>query len=185
MDNSQTKIIIAGFGGQGVVVAGNILARASLAEDKHVTGMVSYGAEMRGGTANSTIVISDDEIASPIVETPDIAIILNQPSLEKFQTRIADSGLLIINSSMVSGEVQRDDLDVVEVPATEIASQLGNIRVANIAVLGAFIEKTNLLKAQSILQAIEDLFSKKKPGLVEINKNAFREGAGNSQPGKH
>jgi len=176
MNNSEMKIIIGGFGGQGVVLAGTVLAKAAMSEDKHVTQMVSYGAEMRGGTANSTVVISDAEIASPVIERPDAAILLNQPSLDKFEERIVSGGLAIINSSLVSREVQRRDLEVVKIAATEIANRLGNVRVANIVALGAFIEKTNLLKTQSIERSIEELFSEKKAGLVEINKKALAEG---------
>jgi len=178
MNNSEMKIIIGGFGGQGVVLAGTVLAKAAMSEDKHVTQMVSYGAEMRGGTANSTVVISDAEIASPVIERPDAAILLNQPSLDKFEERIVSGGLAVINSSLVSREVQRRDLEVVKIAATEIANRLGNVRVANIVALGAFIEKTNLLKTQSIERSIEELFSEKKAGLIEINKKALTEGAG-------
>ena len=176
MNNSEMKIIIGGFGGQGVVLAGTVLAKAAMSEDKHVTQMVSYGAEMRGGTANSTVVISDTEIASPVIERPDAAILLNQPSLNKFEGRIASGGLVVINSSLVSREVQRRDLEVVKIEATEIANRLGNVRVANIVALGAFIEKTNLLKTQSVERSIEELFSEKKAGLIEINKNALAKG---------
>jgi 2-oxoglutarate ferredoxin oxidoreductase subunit gamma len=177
MNNSETKIIIGGFGGQGVVLAGTVLARAAMFEDKHVTQMVSYGAEMRGGTANSTVVISDAEIASPVIERPDAAILLNQPSLDKFEERIVDDGLVVVNFSLVSREVERRDLDVVKVAATEIANRLGNVRVANIVALGAFIEKTNLLKMRSVERSIEELFSENKAGLIEINKKALYEGA--------
>lgn len=179
MGNKEAKIIIAGFGGQGVVLTGNILARAGMAEDKHVTGMVSYGAEMRGGTANSTVVVSDTDIASPFVVNPNIAIILNQPSLDKFEERILPDGLIVINTSLISREVKRSDLEVVKIAATDIANKLGNVRVANIVSLGAFIKKSGLLKTESVTQAIEDLFSSKKAELVEINKKAFQEGADN------
>ncbi len=179
MHNKEAKIIIAGFGGQGVVLTGNILARAGMAEDKHVTGMVSYGAEMRGGTANSTVVVSDREIASPFVVNPNIAIILNQPSLDKFEEKLLSDGLIVINTSMISREVKRSDIEVVKIAATDIANKLGNVRVANIVLLGAFIKKSGLLKAESVTQAIEELFSSKKPELVEINKKAFQEGADN------
>ena len=179
MGNKEAKIIIAGFGGQGVVLMGNILARAGMAEDKHVTGMVSYGAEMRGGTANSTVVISDNDIASPFVVNPNIAIIMNQPSLDKFEERLLPDGLIVINTSMISRELKRSDLEVVKIAATDIANKLGNVRVANIVSLGAFIKKSGLLKAESVTHAIEELFLSKKPEFVEINKKAFQKGADN------
>lgn len=176
MENSETKIIIGGFGGQGVVSVGTILARAAMAENKYVTQMVSYGAEMRGGTANSTVVISDSEIASPVIERPDVAIILNQPSLDKFEERIVSGGLAVVNTSMVARQVQREDLDVVKVDATETANRLGNVRVANIVALGALVAKTGIVKTESVEGAIEEMFGRKKPGLIEINKKALAEG---------
>jgi 2-oxoglutarate ferredoxin oxidoreductase subunit gamma len=178
MNNGETKIIIGGFGGQGVVLVGTILARAAMAEDRFVTQMVSYGAEMRGGTANSTVVISDAQIASPVIERPDVAIVLNQPSLDKFEERIASGGLVVVNTSLVERVVQRKDLEVVEVAATETANRLGNVRVANIVALGAFVSKTGIVKTASVERAIEELFSQKKSDLIEINKKALTEGAG-------
>lgn len=178
---AQKKIMIAGFGGQGVVLAGAILAKACIFEDKHVTAMVSYGVEMRGGTANTSIVISDHEIASPIFENPDIAIILNQNSLDKFEGKIAKNGLMILNSSLASRDpkkVKRADLDIVSIDATGIADQLGNAKAANIIALGAFIKKTNLLKLENVKKAIESTFSGKKKDIVELNKQALQKGAG-------
>ena len=182
MGDSQTRIIIAGFGGQGIVLAGTVIAKACLIENKCVTQMVSYGAEIRGGTANATVVISSEEISSPVFERPDIAVILNQPSLDKYEKLIVDGGLAIINSSLVTRETDRKDLDVVRIDATEIARQLGNIRVANIIALGALAKKTSLLKMESMTQAIEELFSAKKAGLIEINKKALQRGAMDCQP---
>ena len=176
MVDKATQIVIAGFGGQGIVLAGNIIARACVMEDKHVAGMVSYGVEMRGGTANATVVISDNEIASPFVDKPDVAIILNQPSLDKFENKIAKNGIVILNSSMITRNVERTDLDVVNVNAAEIATWLGNTKVANIVALGAFIAKTGILKLDSIEKSIEELFVKKKAVLITINKKALREG---------
>ena len=181
MANKETKIIIAGFGGQGVVLAGNIIARACVIEDKHVAGMVSYGAEMRGGTANATVIISDAPIASPIVQTPDIAIILNQPSLDKYEDKIVSGGLVVVNTSLVSREVRRSDLKAARINAGDIARRLGNMRVANIVMLGTFVRSTGLLKISSLEKAIEDLFSKKKASLVEINQKALRHGAGQTK----
>lgn len=176
MDGKQARIIIAGFGGQGIVLAGNIIARACVMEDKHVTGMVSYGAEMRGGTANATVIVSDEEIASPFVDKPNMAIILNQPSLDKFENKIESGGLAVINSTLVTRDVTRDDIDVVKVDALEIARWLGNERVANVVALGAFIRKTDLLDMSSIVKAIEQLFARKKAALVAINRKALKEG---------
>lgn len=176
MDSKQARIIIAGFGGQGIVLAGNIIARACVMENKHVTGMVSYGAEMRGGTANATVIVSDEEIASPFVDRPNMAIILNQPSLDKFENRLVSGGLAVINSTLITRDVIRGDIDVVKVNALEIARWLGNERVANMVALGAFIKRTGILKASNIAKAIEQLFAMKKVALVAINKKALKEG---------
>ena len=176
MASNRTSIIIAGYGGQGVVLAGNIIARAAVIEGKNVTGMVSYGVEMRGGTANSTIIISDKKISSPFVEVPDAAIIMNQLSLDKFEPNIVSGGLAVINSTMVEDFGSRTDIDRDSVAASDIAVSLGNVRVANVVILGAFIKRTGILKPQSIVKAIDELFSSKKPAFVEINTNAFNAG---------
>jgi 2-oxoglutarate ferredoxin oxidoreductase subunit gamma len=176
MDSKETHIIIAGFGGQGVVLTGNVIARAAVIEGKNITGMISYGAEMRGGTANSTVIISEEEIASPFVLTPDVAIIMNQPSLDKFEPSLKTGGTVIVNTSMLMHSVGRKDLEVTSIDATNIARQLGNIRVANIVALGAFIKTTKLLKVESVNKALKDLFSTKKAELVDINLKAFAMG---------
>jgi 2-oxoglutarate ferredoxin oxidoreductase subunit gamma len=176
MASKETQIIIAGFGGQGIVLTGNVIARAAVIEGKNVTGMVSYGVEMRGGTANATVIVSDDEIASPFVETPNAAIIMNQPSLDKFESVLEKDSVAILNTSMVTKSAKRKDLDIASIDATNIAREMGNARVANIVTLGAFIKKTGLLKSESIEKAIADLFSDKKPELVEINIKALKLG---------
>jgi 2-oxoglutarate ferredoxin oxidoreductase subunit gamma len=178
VNNKEIKIVIGGFGGQGVVSAGTILAQAVMAEGRFVTQMISYGAEMRGGTANTTVVISDSPIASPVIEKPDLAVVLNGPALDKFEERIVGGGLVVVNTSLADRSVRRDDLEVVEVTATETANRLGNMRVANIVALGALVGQTGIVKPASVEGAIEELFSQKKPGLVEINKKALAEGVG-------
>lgn len=176
MANNETKIVIAGFGGQGVVLAGNILARAAVIENKNVTGMVSYGVEMRGGTANSTVVISDEEIASPCIERPNAAMILNQPSLDKFEDALEPGSVVLLNSSLIDREMARNDIKTATVEATAIARELGNVRVANIVALGAFVKSTGVVKVESIEKAIRQLFAEKKPGLAEINIKALEQG---------
>ena len=173
----QEKIIIAGFGGQGVVLGANVIAQTALIEDKNVTAMVSYGAEMRGGTAHCSLIISDKEIASPAVENPNSTIILNEPSLDKFEDKITKDGLIVLNSSMVERDVKRKDLQVVKIPATDIATELGNTKVANLVLIGAFIKKTNLLDLNTVLENLHKFFPKSKQDLVEINKQALKKGA--------
>ena len=175
---SEQKIMIAGFGGQGIILAGNVIAQAALIENKKVAAMVSYGAEVRGGTANCTVVISDEEIASPVVETPTIAIILNQPSLDKFENDVVKNGLIVLNSSLVQREVKRKDIEVLKLPATELANGLGNKKVANLILIGAFIKKTNLLDINKVLEILPKAFPKSKQDLVEINRQALLKGAG-------
>lgn len=182
MDDKSTHIMIAGSGGQGVVVVGNLIARGCVIEGKNVSGWVAYGAEMRGGTANATVIVSDEEIACPFVETPDMAILLNQPSLERFEGDIAAGGLALLNTSMIQRAVEREDLEQVHLAATELAHGLGNLKVANIIALGAFIAHTQVLKMDSIRQAIGDLFASKNPKMVELNLKALEIGATNYTP---
>ena len=177
MAENSTHITIAGSGGQGVVVVGNLIARACVIEGKNVSGWVAYGAEMRGGTANATVIVSDEEIACPFVETPDMAIILNQPSLERFESSIAEGGLALLNTTIIQRPIEREDLEQVHLAATELARRLGNIKVANIVALGAFIDHTHLLAMDSIRQAIRDLFASKNPKMIELNLNALDIGA--------
>lgn len=174
---SEQKIIIAGFGGQGVVLAANVLAQTAVIEEKNVAAMVSYGAEMRGGTAHCTITISDHEIASPVFDNPSSAVILNQPSLDKFEDKITKNGLIVLNSSLVEREVKRKDLEVIKIPATELATKLGNAKIANLILMGAFIKKTNILNLNTVLENLGKFFPKNKQDLVEINIQALKKGA--------
>lgn len=174
--NHETKIVIAGFGGQGVVLAGTILTRAAVAAGRYATLMVSYGVEMRGGTANSTVVISPDVIASPIVDRPDIAIVLNQPSADRFEPLIEPDGVLVVNTTEVKKPCQRDDLDVVTIAASEIAKEMGNIRVANMVACGALLTAMELVSTDDMKKAIQTQFAQKKPALTEINQDALMRG---------
>jgi len=173
----EQKIMIAGFGGQGIVLAGNILAQTALAENKNVAAMVSYGAEVRGGTANCTIIISNHEIASPVVDNPNIAIILNEPSLDKFENEVEKDGLIVLNSSLAKRDLIRKDVKVLKIPATELADELGNLKVANLILLGAFIKKTNILSLDKVMEILPKSFPNNKQDLVEINKKALQKGA--------
>jgi len=174
---TENKIIIAGFGGQGVVLGANVIAQTAVIEEKNVTAMVSYGAEMRGGTAHCALIISDKEIASPAVENPNSTIILNEPSLDKFEDKITKNGLIVLNSSLVKRDVKRNDIETVKIPATDIAIELGNVRVANLVMIGAFIKKTNILDLNNVLENLHKFFPKRKQDLIEINKKALEKGA--------
>lgn len=173
----ENKIIIGGFGGQGVVLAGNILSRAALLEGKNITGMVSYGAEVRGGTANSSVIISDEEIFSPVVPKANTLFAFNQPSLNKFSGMLLESGFLVVNTSLIKYLNRvKEGIKVIKIPATDIANELGNVRAANIVAIGAYIKASGFLKKESVLKIIEETFSKKSQELVELNKKAFERG---------
>ena len=131
-----TEIIFAGFGGQGVILAGKILALAGMSEDKYVSHIPSYGAEMRGGTANCSVIVSDDEVASPVIEKPDVVVALNKPSMTKFEPMIKAGGILIYNSSLIDSKPSRKDIKSIALPANEIAEKCNNARGANMVVLG-------------------------------------------------
>ena len=146
-DRFYHNMIIAGFGGQGVLVIGNLLAYAAMKEGKHVTYLPTYGVEMRGGTANCTVVISSQEIGSPVVGRPHAAIVMNLPSLIKYEPRVLPEGLLMINTSLIDlKETSRKDIEILPVPVNEIAIENGNPKLANMVALGAFIEKTKLVR---------------------------------------
>lgn len=169
------KTIIAGFGGQGVLSIGLSLAQAAMLEGRYVTYLPSYGAEVRGGTANCTVAISDEEIASPIASTPEFVIAMNQPSLMRFQNQIQSGGVLFLNSSLAQAEISRGDLEVVQVPADTIAEKLGNRKSANMVMLGAFIKKGNLVSLDSVFEGLKETL-KGKQKLMAINKEALTVG---------
>ena len=169
------KIVIAGFGGQGILSMGLNLAQAAMFEGKQVTYLPSYGAEVRGGTANCTVAISDEEIASPVASSPEYVIAMNLPSLVRFQNHVETGGLLFINSSLIEKEITRNDIDIVSVPANSIAERLGNSKSANMVMLGAFIKKTGLVSLDSMIDGLGDMLKKKRK-LIAINKEALTAG---------
>ncbi|HHW95044.1 MAG TPA: oxidoreductase [Mogibacterium sp.] len=158
---AKTEIICAGFGGQGVLVTGLIIANAAMESDKEILWYPSYGVEMRGGTANCNVKISDEEIASPFVKEADIVIALNEASVMKFEPRVKAGGTLIVNSSTVKPRKYRDNIKVYEVPATDIANKLGNPRGANVVVLGALARNTDLFEPAYLKQSIDSFFEKR------------------------
>jgi 2-oxoglutarate ferredoxin oxidoreductase subunit gamma len=172
----QTEIIIAGFGGQGVLFAGMLLAQTAVEENKQTTWFPAYGAEIRGGTANSTVVISDEEIGSPVVVNPSALIILNEQSLNKFLARAREGAVIVVNSSLCGKYASRPGSKVVCVPASEIADkELGDGRVTNLVMLGAYLKASGILKLRSAQAACEKAL-KEKPKLIEVNKKALELG---------
>jgi len=170
------KIIIAGAGGQGIMLLGKVLAEAALREDKYISWFPAYGAAVRGGTANCMVVISEEEIPSPYIEKANTLIIMNQPSWEKFKNRITPKGLFILNSSLIECDSEYKDTQILKHPFTELAVQLGNIKVANMIALGALIAKKKMVRLQTVIEAIEAIAPAEKKGLIDINKKALRTG---------
>lgn len=170
------EMIFAGFGGQGVMSMGQSVAYAGMIEGKHVSWLPSYGPEQRGGTANSTVVVSSEPVASPLVTKPTIAIILNNPSFEKYEPTIKPGGILITNSSLVTEKSTRDDIKILEIDATNIATELGNQRIANMILLGAMIQMTELVSIDSIIESLKKVLDPSKHHLLDVNRKALEKG---------
>lgn len=177
----QEEVIISGFGGQGSLFAGQLLSYAAMGQDLHVTWIPSYGPEMRGGKARCTVVISDQEIGAPLVRRPSAAIVLNIPSMEAFEPAVKPGGVLIVNSSMVTDESQRDDIKVIYVPASDTAKELGNVRMANVLCLGALVEATGVIPLEAVEKALNDHLPERHRDLLGLNKKALRKGAALAQ----
>lgn len=173
----QTEIVFAGFGGQGVLFAGELLAYAALDRGRQVTWIPSYGPEMRGGTAHCIVIISDEEIGSPIVRNPQAAVVMNLPSLEKYEPLVKSGGVLIINGSMVDREPTRTDIQCVQLPAVEIAEELGDRRLANIVLVGALLERLPVLTHNDVIESLKQHLPERKRALLEPNFRALERGA--------
>lgn len=173
---ADQQIIIAGFGGQGILSMGQILAYAGLLEGKNVSWLPSYGPEMRGGTANCNVVISDELVSSPIVKEADVVIVMNLPSMEKFEKNVAAGGNLLINSSLISENISKEDVKVFKIPANDIADELGNAKVANMVMLGAYVEISKIVSKQSIIESLKKVLLL-KDDFIKINEDALMRGA--------
>ena len=172
----ESKIIIGGFGGQGILFLGSILAYSGMLENKQVTWFPSYGAEIRGGTANCTVIVSDEVIGSPIVENPDVLIVMSDASLNKFQLRLKKNGMLVFDSSLIRAPVPRRDIKVLAVPATELSSTNGSTKSANMVLLGALITMSGIVKKVSVFKALEHAVKEGNSKVVNMNKKAITEG---------
>jgi len=170
---ATNKMFFAGTGGMGVLLMGQMVGTAAIAEDKAVTFFPSYGPEMRGGTANCTVIVSDKDISSPVIFESDCVVAMTLPSMLKFEPTLKPGGTLFINTSLIHQAPKRDDIKVYEVAATEMAQELGNLRVANIIMLGAFVRKTNIVSSENVEQVIRDVFGTKKAELLELELKAF------------
>jgi 2-oxoglutarate ferredoxin oxidoreductase subunit gamma len=174
----RQEVIMAGFGGQGIMFMGTVLAQAAMEENKKVTFFPSYGAEMRGGVANCTVVISDEDIGSPIVANPGAVIAMNQQSTNKFSQKLKKSGLLIMDSSLAHDEPENNQIRKVKIEATRIADELGDKRVANMVALGAYLKEIKILKLDTLKKALTHLLGEKKKKLIDINIKALEKGYG-------
>jgi 2-oxoglutarate ferredoxin oxidoreductase subunit gamma len=170
-------VMMAGFGGQGVLLAGKLLAYAAMMEGKQVTWFPSYGAEIRGGTANCTVIISTDEIGSPVVQNPSAMIIFNAASFKKYEKKIKPGGQLFLNTSLVHEQPTRSDLLKIDVAANDIADELGDSRVSNMVMLGAFVKKTGVVQNDSVIAALKHVLPAISQSLILLNVNGLQGGA--------
>ena len=173
----QTEIILAGFGGQGILFAGQLMAYAAMDTGKQVTWIPSYGPEMRGGTANCTVIIADEEIGSPTVRNPQAVMAFNLPSFDKYEPMVVPGGVLIANASLINRDIERVDLRGVMIPANEIAEELGNKRMTNMVMLGALLDQLPVLTIAMLEQALVDHLPERHRQLLKLNYLALQNGA--------
>lgn len=170
------EVIFAGFGGQGVLSMGQVLAYSGMIEDREVCWMPSYGPEMRGGTANCIVTVSSSEISSPIIGTFDTVVALNQPSLDKFEEAVKPGGTLIYDSTNIIDPPTRNDIDIVPIPASEEAVKLKNTKIMNMIVLGAFLAKRDTVKIETVLEALKQVLPERHHHLIPLNEQALQRG---------
>ncbi len=171
------EIIISGFGGQGTLFAGQLLAYAGMDQGRYVTWMPSYGPEMRGGTAHCIVIVSDTPIGSPLIRRPSIAMVLNQPSFDKYESLLKSGGVLAVNCSLIDSRSERDDITTVFVPGNDIADELGDVRMANVALLGGLLSVYPVVTLDAIRQVLDDHIPPRRQKIIEPNKKALMAGA--------
>lgn len=172
----EERVMIAGFGGQGVMAIGQLLTYAGMIEDKNVSWLPSYGPEMRGGTANCAVIVSDEPVGSPVVFESTSAIVMNQLSLDKFGKDVKKRGKLFINSSLIDEKSKREDVDVYYIPANEVANELGSNKMANMVMLGAYLEVTKAAGVESISDGFTKVFGEQRAHLLPMNMKALEKG---------
>ena len=170
------EVIISGFGGQGALFAGQLLTYTGLDEGWHVTWIPSYGPEMRGGTAHCIVIISDDDIGSPIIRQPSVCIVMNPPSMDKYEPLVKPGGLLVANSTLVRTRSERDDIEAVYIPANELAAELGNVKMANVVLLGAMLGSREIVPIDSVKRTLETHIPERRRHIIEPNKRALERG---------
>lgn len=171
------KTVFSGFGGQGVLMMGYILAVSAMRGGMHVTYLPSYGAEVRGGTANCTVSISDEDIASPVASSPDYVIAMNKPSLIRFEGQIKAKGTIFLNSDLIDIDPEREDIEVFKIPANTLAKKMGSERAMNMIMLGAFVSKTKITSIDSLMNGLAEVIKTKSKKQVEINRKGLEIGA--------
>lgn len=178
----REQLIIGGFGGQGILFIGQLLGYAATLEGKEVTYLPSYGPEMRGGTANCTVTIFDGRIMSPLAPNPSSVIVMNLPSLDRFEPTLKPGGLLVVNSSMVNRKPRRSDIRALEVPANQIAEELKNTRLASIVALGCYVNASKIVTPDSVISALPKMLKEEREKLIPANAEAFKAGLVWSKP---
>jgi 2-oxoglutarate ferredoxin oxidoreductase subunit gamma len=167
------KLFIAGSGGQGILLMGQMVTYAAMLEDRNATFFPSYGPEMRGGTANCTVVVSDRPISCPLIYEADVLVAMNAPSLVKFAPMVKPSGKIILNKSLIDHPVQREDVDVLEIPANDMALELGSAKAANMVMLSALLRATNIVSTEAVEKVLEKTFTGTKSALIDLNRKAL------------
>ena len=167
------NILIAGFGGQGILFAGKFLAYQGLIEGRELSWLPSYGPEMRGGTANCSVILGDEPVGSPIVSKPDILMVMNLPSLDKYENDVVPGGTILVDSTLIERKVRRTDVKVVYVPATALAREIGLPTLANMILVGKMIRETGVVDYEQITEALKKVVSAKHPDMLEINRKAL------------
>lgn len=173
---AEYQIVIAGFGGQGLLFAGKVLAYSALMEQRELSWLPSYGPEMRGGTANCNVIISDSPVGSPIVQNPNVLMVMNTPSLDKYEKDVAPGGKIFVDSSLVSRKVERDDVEVYYIPATKMAGEMGFPTLANMILLGAILKVTECVGEESVSAGLKKIVSARHADLLDANLKAMQAG---------
>ena len=171
------ETIMAGFGGQGLLFSGKVLAHAALIENKELSWLPSYGPEMRGGTCNCSVIVSDEPVGSPIIAHPNVLMVMNEPSLDKFEETVAPGGTVFVDSSLIARKVRRADVEVVYIPATQMAKEMDALSLANMIILGAIVEKLKCVKWETMAEALRHTISARKASLLDLNLTAVEAGA--------
>ncbi len=172
----DTKIIISGFGGQGILFAGKLIATAGMISGREVSWIPSYGAEMRGGTANCHVIVSENAIGSPVVSSPNTLIVMNTQSLDKFENQVATGGVIVVDNSFIDREVRRKDVKSIEIPASILAEKMGACKLANMVLLGRWIKETQCFDVDVLINSLKKLVPVSKSELIDLNINAIKTG---------